>query len=58
VGPQKQKLSLYDFELFTDCPSGTFGLSAAEPWLAVELAGGASCLGFGWGLFLLVSSSV
>jgi hypothetical protein len=51
-------LSLYDFELFTDCPSGTFGLSAAESWLAVELAGGGSSLGFGLGLFLWVSRSV
>jgi hypothetical protein len=51
-------LSLYDFELFTDCPSETFGLSTAELWLAVELADSGSGLGFGWGLFLWVSRSV
>jgi hypothetical protein len=49
--PEKPKLSLYDSELFTDCPTGTFGPSVAEPWLAVELAGGGSDLSFGWNLF-------
>jgi hypothetical protein len=40
-------MSLYDFKLFTDCPTGTSGPSVAEPWLAVELAGGGFSLGFG-----------
>ena len=34
------------------------GPSKAGPWLTVELAGGDSDLGFGWGLFLLVPRSV
>jgi hypothetical protein len=34
-----------------DCPTWAFGLSAAEPWLTVELAGGGSGLGFEWVCF-------
>jgi hypothetical protein len=56
--PEKPKSSLDVLIFITDCPTWTLRLSAAEPWLTVELAGGGSDLGFGWGLFLWVSRSV